>query len=69
MYNKIKTMEKLTSVKVDTATHNQFKMKCITSNCDLHKLVNRSMHLFVTDENYRNLILNPNETYSPKSTI
>jgi hypothetical protein len=50
--------EKLTSVKVDETLFEEFKVLCVRTKFSLQKLVDRSMHLYLTDEDYRKNIHN-----------
>jgi hypothetical protein len=45
--------EKLTSVKVDETLFEEFKVLCVRTKFSLQKLVDRSMDLYLTDEEYR----------------
>ena len=49
---------KLTSVKVISELYNKFKHKTIENEFSLQKLVNRSLDLFIYDEEHRDKILN-----------
>ena len=49
---------KLTSVKVISELYNKFKNKTIENEFSLQKLVNRSLDLFIYDEEHRDIILN-----------
>lgn len=44
---------KLTSVKVNEGLFEEFKILCIRSKYSLQKLVDRSIHLYLTDDVYR----------------
>ena len=45
----MKHKEKLTSVKILKSLYEQFKFKTVNSNMNLQKLVNRSIHQYLTD--------------------
>jgi len=45
--------EKLTSVKVNETLFEEFKVLCVRTKFSLQKLVDRSMDLYLTDEEYR----------------
>ena len=47
---------KLTSVKILHALYHNFKEKTVNSNMTLQKLTNRTIHLYLTDDNYREKI-------------
>jgi len=49
--------EKLTSVKVIDELYRKFREKSIRDDFSLQKLVNRSIDLFVHDEDFANTIL------------
>ena len=46
----------LTSVKVDPQLFSEFKIICVQSKFTLQKLTDRALHLYVTNENFRNQI-------------
>ncbi len=48
----------LTSVKVDKELFNTFKIECVKRKFSLNKLVNRTMDLYLTDENFRKQVSN-----------
>jgi len=48
----------LTSVKVDPAIFEKFRIDCIKYKFSLQKLAERAMHLYVTDEEFRRMITN-----------
>jgi hypothetical protein len=50
--------EKLTSVKVNETLFEEFKVLCVRTKFSLQKLVDRSMDLYLTDEEYRKNIHN-----------
>jgi hypothetical protein len=54
----MKVEKKLTSVHILEDVYRKFKIKAIDDNINLQKLVNRSLDLYVKDENFRNLISN-----------
>lgn len=49
---------KLTSVHILDNVYKNFKITTIDGNMNLQKLVNRSLELYVKDENFRNTINN-----------
>ena len=49
---------KKTSVEVDETSLELFKIKCIETKFSLHKLVSRSIYLFLNDKEYREMIIN-----------
>lgn len=50
--------QQLTSVKVDAKLFQEFKIFCIRYKFSLQRLTERSIHLFLTDEEYRKKLLN-----------
>jgi len=52
--------QKLTSVKVEEEVFNEFRIESYKLKFTLGKLVNRSMYLFLNDEDFKNKILNTN---------
>lgn len=62
--------KQLTSVKVDSELFDNFKVLTIRTKFSLQKLVDRSMFLYLTDENYRNKLHNTlNTQLSGSSTV
>ena len=51
---------KLTSVKIIKNLYERFKLKTVNTNMTLQKLTNRSLDMFVKDEEFRGNV----ETYS-----
>jgi hypothetical protein len=51
---------KLTTVKVHEDLAENFKIDTIKSNFTLQKLVNRSIYLYLTDENFKKMLLDYN---------
>ena len=47
---------KLTSVKIIESLYNNFKVKTVNSNMNLQKLVNRSMDLYLIDNDFKTQI-------------
>jgi hypothetical protein len=43
----------LTSVKVQSELFEDFKMSCVKHKFSLQKLVDRTIHLYLTDEEFR----------------
>ena len=52
---------KLTSVKILSDLYVNFKHICLEENMSLQKLVNRSIFLYVSDNNYKDKINNVDE--------
>jgi hypothetical protein len=50
----------LTSVKVQSELFDDFKMSCVKYKFSLQKLVDRTVHLYLTDEEFRKNIHNHN---------
>lgn len=50
----------LTSVKVEKDLFEIFKIECVKRKFSLNKLVNRTMDLYLNDENFRKQITNYN---------
>ena len=50
----------LTSVKVQNELFEDFKMSCVKHKFSLQKLVDRTVHLYLTDEEFRKNIHNHN---------
>jgi hypothetical protein len=55
-----KTKMTLTSVKVQSELFEDFKMSCVKHKFSLQKLVDRTVHLYLTDEEFRKNIHNHN---------
>ena len=49
---------KLTSVKVNEKLFEEFKILCVRTKFSLQKLVDRSIHLYLTDEDYKKQLHN-----------
>ena len=49
---------KLTSVKILKELHREFKILSIREDFSLQKLVNRSIHKFLVDEEYKKELIN-----------
>lgn len=47
------TNQQLTSVKVDKKLFDEFKVLCVRTKFSLQKLTDRSLHLYITDEQFR----------------
>ena len=47
---------KLTSVKVLHSLYKRFKVRTVNSDMTLQKITNRSINLYLTDENFRSLL-------------
>jgi hypothetical protein len=52
---------KLTSVKILKELHREFKILSIREDFSLQKLVNRSIHKFLVDEEYKKELINYNQ--------
>jgi hypothetical protein len=50
----------LTSVKVQSELFDDFKISCVKHKFSLQKLVDRTVHLYLTDEEFRKNIHNHN---------
>ena len=50
----------LTSVKVQSDLFEDFKMSCVKHKFSLQKLVDRAVHLYLTDDDFRKSIHNHN---------
>jgi len=61
---KIKSMSKkdmtLTSVKVQSELFENFKIACVKYKFSLQKLADRTIHLYLTDEEFRKKVHNHN---------
>ena len=49
---------KLTSVKVNEELFDEFKVLCVRTKFSLQKLVDRSIHLYLTNDDYRKQLHN-----------
>jgi hypothetical protein len=49
---------KLTSVKVNEELFEEFKVLCVRTKFSLQKLVDRSIHLYLTEDDFRKKIHN-----------
>ena len=49
---------KLTSVKVNGELFEEFKVLCVRTKFSLQKLVDRSIHLYLTDDDFRKKLHN-----------
>ena len=47
---------KLTSVKIIESLYNKFKVESVGTNMTLQKLTNRSIHLYLSNEVFRNSV-------------
>jgi hypothetical protein len=50
----------LTSVKIQSDLFEQFKVSCVRHKFSLQKLADRTIHLYLTDEEFRRKIHNHN---------
>ena len=55
----------LTSVKLHENLFDDFKIECVKRKFSFQKLADRSMHLFLTDEEFRKKIMNHTDLTSP----
>ena len=53
----IKQKMVLTSVKVEEGSFAQFKVECVRDRFTLHNLVNKCIHLYLNDEDFRKAII------------
>jgi len=51
-------MKQLTSVKVEQDTFQEFKEECLRYKFSLQKLVDRSLYLYLTDEEFKQKLHN-----------
>jgi hypothetical protein len=51
-------MKQLTSVKVEQDTFQEFKEECLRYKFSLQKLVDRSIYLYLTDEEFKQKLHN-----------
>jgi hypothetical protein len=59
----------LTSVKVSTELFEDFRVLSIRTKVNFQKLVDRTLHLYITDEQYRKTINNHLDTFYTGSTL
>jgi len=59
---------KLTSVKVKDDLFEEFKVFCVRTKFSLQKLVDRSMYLYLTDDNYRKQLHNQTNLNLPSGS-
>lgn len=50
--------QKLTSVKIDEDLWNEFRIECLKRKFSFQKLSERTIHLFMTDEDFRKKVMN-----------
>jgi hypothetical protein len=48
---------KLTSVKIKNDLHRKFKIKCIEDDITIQKILNRSIHLYLNNNDFKKKIL------------
>jgi hypothetical protein len=53
---KVMNKSKLTSVKILEDLYKRFKSTTVNTKMTLQKLTNRSINLYLTDENYKNTV-------------
>ena len=53
---KVMNNSKLTSVKILEDLYKRFKQTTVNTKMTLQKLTNRSINLYLTDENYKNTV-------------
>ncbi len=66
---KAKHSTSLTSIKIFKDKYSAFKGLTAVDEFTLQKLVNRSIHLYVTDESYRNRIKSTNDLQTSGSSF
>ena len=59
--NVMKNQQHTTSVKVDETLWEDFKVSCVKHKFSLQKLAERTIHLYLTDEEFRKSIHNHNK--------
>ena len=57
------TLTKLTSVKILKSLYEQFKFKTVNSSMNLQKLVNRSVHQYITDNSIKEQVESYDKLY------
>ena len=60
---------KLTSVKILEELYKRFKVTTVNTKMTLQKLTNRSIDLYLTDENYKNKLETHNNLISSGSNL
>ena len=55
---------KLTSVKIKDDLHKKFKIKCIEDDITLQKILNRSIHLYLSNKDFKKKILETTIVYN-----
>jgi len=50
--------QSLTSVKINEELFNEFKISCVRYKFSFQKLAERSIHLFLTDDEFRKKLMN-----------
>ena len=60
---------KLTSVKILEDLYKRFKLTTVNTKMTLQKLTNRSIDLYLTDENYKNKLETHNNLISSGSNL
>lgn len=58
--------KKLTSVKVEQELLQEFKEECVRYKFTLQKLVDRSIYLYLTSDEYRQILHNQTQIKLPK---
>ena len=53
--------QSLTSVKLNTEMFDSFRIECVKSKFSFQKLSERAIHLFLTNPEFRKMILNHND--------
>ncbi len=56
-------LTKLTSVKIIKSLYEQFKFKTVNSSMNLQKLVNRSVHQYITDNSIKEQVESYDKLY------
>jgi len=60
---------KLTSVKILEAHYERFKVQTVNTKMSLQKLINRSIHLYLEDDEFKQIIENNEELVPSGSNL
>jgi hypothetical protein len=66
---KVMDKSKLTSVKILEDLYKRFKLTTVNTKMTLQKLTNRSINLYLTDEQYKNTVETHNNLISSGSNL
>ena len=66
---KVMDNSKLTSVKILEDLYKRFKSTTVNTKMTLQKLTNRSIDLYLTDENYKNIVETHNNLIASGSNL